>query len=163
MIRGDKMTCAGKKKKKFFSDNKGTTMMETVLAFTVLMIIIGILSQIVFYSSKLRMKAADEAEVNDIFNKEIYSQDGNYNKVNKKPWRVDGLEPGKGPYLYLTLNKEDTNSLNYQNIPEEYRNRRIQLSSIEMDCFSFDPEDSMITDNGITVPKAVTFVHKNDR
>ncbi len=61
--------------KKYFSENRGTTMVETLAAFTVLAVVLVILFHIVNFSSNLRMLAVDSAHLNQMFLREIYKNE----------------------------------------------------------------------------------------
>ncbi len=52
--------------------NKGTTLIETLAAFTVLAAILAILFHIVDFSSRLRTQAVDSARLNQMFLREMY-------------------------------------------------------------------------------------------
>lgn len=55
--------------------NKGTTMVETIAAFTVLAVILAALYHIVKFSSDLRVLAVDTAHLNQLFLREVYKND----------------------------------------------------------------------------------------
>ncbi len=56
-------------------NNKGTTMVETLAAFTVLAVILASLYEIVNFSSRLRIMATDTALLNQMFLREVYKKD----------------------------------------------------------------------------------------
>lgn len=57
-------------------DNKGTTMVETLVSFVVLSIVLLALFKMVSFSSQLRMRAVDTASVQGEFNQEMYKNLG---------------------------------------------------------------------------------------
>ena len=70
-----KMFPSGKGLKRILKDNKGTTMFETLVAFTVLSIILVALFRMIMFSSELRMRASDMNSIMKTFNTELYSKD----------------------------------------------------------------------------------------
>ena len=149
-------TILNKLKKK----DQGSTMLETLVAFTVLMVILAIMYQMMAFCSDLRMKAADEAMVVRTFNQELYrvGEGEIYDKIRKKTYDSSITNLNDGPLLYLTEVKVEGQDSAYS--PSS---RRIQMGTFEMDCFSYDESDEMITKNEVAVPKAVQFVHVDDR
>ena len=57
-------------------DNKGSTMVETLVSFVVLSIVLLALFKMVSFSSQLRMRAVDTATVRGEFNQEMYKNLG---------------------------------------------------------------------------------------
>ena len=57
---------------KIIKNNSGTTMMEVLVSFVVLMIVMAALYGMVRISSNLRMRAVDTANIREEFNSEIY-------------------------------------------------------------------------------------------
>ena len=145
---------------KLKNNDQGSTMLETLVAFTVLMVILAIMYQMMAFSSDLRMKAADEATVVRTFNQELYrtGEVEIYDKIRKKTYDSSITNLNDGPLLYLTEVKVEGQDSSYT--PSS---RRIQMGTLEMDCFSFNESDEMITKNEVSVPKAVQFVHVDDR
>ena len=145
---------------KLKNNDQGSTMLETLVAFTVLMVILAIMYQMMAFSSDLRMKAADEATVERTFNQELYrtGEVEIYDKIRKKTYDSSITNLNDGPLLYLTEVKVEGQDSSYT--PSS---RRIQMGTLEMDCFSFNESDEMITKNEVSVPKAVQFVHVDDR
>ncbi len=143
------------------NNDQGNTMVETLVAFTVLLIVLAILYQMVAFCSSLRMKAADEAQVVSEFNQELYRKGngtGVYDKITKTSYSCSSLETAKGPYLYLTVDESKTDTKNHYTSGA----RRIKLDSIGMDCYSYKEDDPLITTNEIAVPKAVQFHHRDE-
>ena len=58
--------------KVFCLNNKGTTMLETVVSFVVLVIILAVIYQMIAYCTRLRMKATDVDNMTQAVNKAMY-------------------------------------------------------------------------------------------
>ena len=57
---------------KIHNNNAGSTMVETLISFVVLVIVFAALFGMIRFSSNLRMRAIDTADVRESFNDEIY-------------------------------------------------------------------------------------------
>lgn len=137
-------------------NNRGNTMMETIVAFSVLMIIFAMIYQMVSYSSSLRMKAADTAKMVQTLNTEIYRKDFTNGKVLKYTYSTDKANlKEKGPLLYIELSPKTAQS----NKARPAGQPRLKLSNVRMDCFIYDPTDEMVTNENLTVPKVAMFIY----
>lgn len=70
-------------------DNRGMTMTEVLMAFMVLIIIMGMLSGIIAFSKKMYMNASDLRRSQETVSQEIYKKDfvGEPDKTNIKVYR----------------------------------------------------------------------------
>lgn len=135
-------------------EDKGTTMMEVLVSFVVLMIILVALTRTVFFSSELRMRAVDTGRIMQTFNKCLYSQelkDGtSFDKVKRVKYTTDNVEISdgkyKGPLFYIT--------------PEEDSAVELWVTEIDANCFTYDPDDSTVSSENLVIPKAIMFEHK---
>ncbi len=62
-----------------YNNNNGTTMVETLVSFVVLVIVFAALFGMIRFSSNLRMRAAEAAKVRNSFNSEIYKSNNQSN------------------------------------------------------------------------------------
>ena len=134
-------------------NNKGSTMIETLVAFLVLMIVMAALFKMVSFSSELRMRSVDTGNVLADFNQELYSK-GSYSKIKKTKFKTDlTLSEGKqGPLFYIV--PADTADGNTDNA--------LWVTDINAYGFTYDESDSLIKDENIIAPKAMQFVHEKD-
>ena len=75
-------------------DNKGTTMVETLVAFTVLAIVLTMLFKVVQFSSRLRVLAVDSAQMNSMFMREIYKNDESIDTSDDGFVKITRFVPG---------------------------------------------------------------------
>ncbi len=96
-------------------NNEGTTLIETLAAFTVLAAILAILFSIVDFSGRLRTQAVDTAHLDQMFQREMYKNDEkidrNFVKVVSYNYAVaDGAdnESDKQGRFWLALDADKT-------------------------------------------------------
>ena len=159
---------------KCVKDNKGVTMMETVVAFTVLVIILAMIYQMVAFSSSLRMKAADMSHVVQTFNAELYrnGDPSDSGKVLMESYE-SSTKASDGPLFYFSLNTEKTDYDKNQyssyegvtgknEVVDKNPRNRLKFTQISADCYYFNPDDPLVSDGKLIVPKAIKFIHKKD-
>ncbi len=78
-------------------DNRGMTMTEVLMAFMVLIIIMGMLSGIIAFSKKMYMNASDLRRSQETVSQEIYKKDfaGEPDKTDIKVYRIIPEDNGK--------------------------------------------------------------------
>ncbi|MCR4847203.1 MAG: hypothetical protein K5865_10735 [Eubacterium sp.] len=137
--------------KRLIKNNKGTTMMETLVAFVVLAIILVALYRMIVFSSELRMRATDMNSMMQTFNKELYSS-GALSKVEKIPYTTNNIklpEKGegrvKGPLFYI---ETDDGS-------------ELWVDDINAYGYTYKADD-LVNNDHMMVPKALVFVHEKD-
>ena len=136
-------------------NNKGSTMMETLAAFVVLMVILVALTKLVSFSAELRMRAMDMNRITQEFNKVIYSNKSTYDSTTGKVTiteykTVNGkMASGKvrGPLFYIVS-------------PE---GGELWVSDIDAYGYSYKTDDPVVSDGKLSVPKAIEFVHQKDK
>ena len=71
-------------------DNRGMTMTEVLMAFMVLIVIMGMLSGIIAFSKKMYMNASDLRRSQETVSQEIYKKDfvGEPDKTDIKVYRI---------------------------------------------------------------------------
>lgn len=140
-------------------DNRGTTMVETLVAFVVLMIILAIIYSAFVYCSKLRMKATDIDVINQKFNAEIYKDDNKINtdEVEYQPYSV---QEGKGPVFYIVLDYENSEMMTYnvKDSATDYGDLKIRLNNIE--ATGYKSVNPLIQSEELATPKALKFRYK---
>lgn len=135
-------------------DDKGTTMVEVLVSFVVLMVILVALTRTIFLSSELRMRAMDTGKIMQTFNKCLYSAEiknsESFDKVKRKKYTTNNeeLSPGKfkGPLFYIT--------------PEEDDAVELWVTEIDANCYTYDATDSTVVSENLAIPKAIVFEHK---
>ncbi len=87
-------------------DNRGMTMTEVLMAFMVLIVIMGMLSGIIAFSKKMYMNASDLRRSQETVSQEIYKKDfaGEPDKTDIKVYRIIPEDNGKYKKNFL----EDT-------------------------------------------------------
>ena len=171
-------------------NNRGVTMVETLVAFTVLMIIFGILYTVVSFCATLRMRAQDTSRAIATFSREMYNKDNqpgknanNHILIKTYTTSIEGED--KSPLFYLSLS-EDTSE---KNLGTEYYDKAfpsvgdsateeekaaakaarqaydLSLSNIDAITYVYLPgtgENAENNDLKIIVPKAIQFIHKEE-
>ena len=143
------------KQNKEILNNRGTTMLETLIAFVVLMVILGVLYNIIAFCSELKMSATDMNTYMQDFSVEIYNK-----KTTKviKTEKITTVDAGvKKPLFYLELSDETQKDLNGCNSVAE-ENKRISLYNLNAVTYVYDASG----DTRNIVPKATRFIHKHD-
>ena len=139
-------------------NNKGTTMLETLVAFTVLMIITGILYGIIAFCSELKISAADTNRAMETFSREIYKDNPSSEIVDvKECTKTYVKDDSTGKYksfFYLQLS-DTTDSANLPLDPQP--TKEIALEDIQAKTFRYKEENY----KGV-VPKVIAFIHKKD-
>lgn len=145
--------------KKRALNNMGTTMLETMVAFVVLMVIMGILYGIIAFCSELRMSAADTNKAMEVFAGEIYKSAPNESLVEVKDCK-DTYKKNSGSNTYTTLfymqlSTTRTNPANLPPTPPE--TKPIALKDFRAKTYKYVGTGYQ----GVT-PKAIEFIHKKD-
>lgn len=159
-------------------------MVETLVSFVVLMIILSIITGIIVFCSKLRMRAEDTSRAMTEFSAQINNKDnivaktvteGNagvdietFSENNIKVSRYttgkevvkdnDGkvISSKQNPLFYLITPESATD-----NSDPQYRNDYLSLYNIEADSYTYISSDG--ENLQYLQPKALRFVHKKDR
>ena len=140
-------------------NQKGSTMVETLVSFVVLFLVLASLYGIVAFSAELYMRSVDTSRLTQEFYKEIYKKDefvgeGSNPFVIKKNYKAGfGATEGEERYaaLELTVNIDDTN---FTGDPK-MKNSRIKLSNTS--AKTYVAHDETFEEKKIIVPKAVRF------
>ena len=138
-------------------NNKGTTMMETIVAFVVLVVILLALTRIIMFSSELRMRAMDTGRIMQTFNKCLYSNElktgTSFDKVTKEHYDSSSAKNSqagggvKGPLFY---------------IKPENNNVELWVTDINAFSYTYNETDPSVNTENLTIPKVIMFVHESD-
>ena len=153
------------KKKKV--DNMGNSMVETLVAFTVLLIILALLYQMIAFCSTLRMKATDMENVMKTFNTELYRTGEFPADGPVRKYTYSSLSVSDGPVLYFSVDRNMTDtSLNgvaqSEGVTTVNERNRLKFTDISLECFAYNPDDEVIKNGNLIAPKAIMFVHKKE-
>ena len=144
------------------SGNTGSTMIETLVSFTVLFVVLAALYGIVAFSSELYMRSVDISRLQQRFYREIYKKQTSIDDsfVEVKSYS-GGIGSGKAK-LILNLDTTKTNENNYN------ANSSIAQSSVNMSRISVNSyvcKEGTSTDGSPTtviMPKAVMFSYDKE-
>ncbi len=138
--------------------NKGTTMLEVLIAFTVLMIVLGVIYKMISFSSELRMEAADIRNAQTEFEAELYKSTPDDTKVTVYPYRVESQTQAGStvsyPVFVLNLNTEKTDVIANFGV-EEAALKHKQLNLMRIVADSFASKNTALK----VIPKALKFIY----
>ena len=138
------------------NNNNGSTMIETLVAFLVLMIIMAILMHMINYCFQLEMKSVDTDTVFARFNTELYKP---LDAVNSEEVSAQKIETDEnlGPVFYLMIDtdKTDMTRNKIQNGTTDYEKYKIGLYSIS--AKSYKSVNGMIASENLVTPQALIF------
>lgn len=151
--------------------NDGSTMIETIVAFAVLMIVLGLLYKMVVFSSDLRMKASDTANVRSSFNEQLYKKeyddsgsriDGAMENVKIVDYYgVDDPNPANSntAAFVIVLDEEKTDVEKAFGAPsgDEADNVKNQITFPHLDATSYSSVDPLIDSEGLATPNVLKF------
>ena len=130
-------------------NNRGTTMIEVLVAFVVLSAIMGILYGIIAFSAELRMRSADASNVLKEFNREIYNETPASSVIDQKSFSTSDNKA----LFYITTRE----------LPDGSNSIKIPLTNLECTSYTYhvSGEESDRLEH-VVIPKAVVFNHKSD-
>ncbi len=137
-------------------NNNGSTMVETLVSFVVLVIVIAALYGMVRFSSNLRMRAVDTAKVRNTFNSEIY-KNGSSPNVDEYHY-IGRSAPDNLTMFSLKLNEKTDNSNLYKESSGKSRTEftdSVYLSNV--DAVGYVSVDPVISEENLVQPKALEF------
>ena len=139
-------------------NNLGTTMVETLVSFVVLMIVLAALYAMFRFSANLRMRAIDTANVRTEFNGEIYKTNPDTSKVTVYKY-IGKREQDHTTMFMLKLNDKTTDA-NLSNstgsgIEKDSFKQSIRVPNI--DATGYVSKDSRITEENLATPKVLVF------
>lgn len=142
----------------------GSTMIETLAAFTVLMVITGALVGIISFSSDLYMKSVDTGRAMEFFSKEIYNKNGASDsdsptvlvKDCKDTYKKDETNNTYTSFFYLNMS-DKTADANKAAKTMEAMPHSISLKDFRARTYTYKEEGY----TGV-VPSAMEFIHAKD-
>jgi hypothetical protein len=164
--------------------NQGSTMIETLVAFVVLMIILAIISGIIVFCSKLRLRADDTSRAVTVFSAQMNNNDNkvtrqveegmagfdiNEDKNNniKVTSYFTGKTVTKDPETGQVIGTSAPLPMFYLVTPEsaeagsaDYGKDFLSLYNIEADSYTYISNTD--ENEQYLLPKALRFVYKND-
>ncbi len=143
---------------KRISNNKGSTMVETLVSFVVLVIILAIIYQVVSFCNNLRLKSIDTDNVLKQFNAEIYKP---IDKIDSSRVDVEEYAPNDedGSLFIIELDTTNTDvAKNIQGDSSIYSSFRLTLGNMKATCYRSN--DSIIDEEQLATPKALVFKYE---
>ena len=145
-------------------NNQGSTMMETLVSFVVLMIVLAALYTMVHFAMELKMRADDSARVRATFNAEVYKENP---ANNVKIIEYKGISAGDNKTMFTLKLSEETNPKNinidydgnsWEDIPDADKadiTKSIRLPRI--DATGYVSTDPLVSSEKIATPKVLMF------
>ena len=131
---------------KVLKNNKGTTMVETLVGFVILMIILGMIYGIIHFCSIMRLNAEDTEKRINIFSGEVHSNNIDENKIDIKTYKnID-----ENTIFTLTINTNETSTTN------NYISTTLPLNDIEVKSYKY------IEDTDRIVPTMIRFERRSE-
>ena len=160
----------------FLRSNEGSTMIETLVSFVVLMIVIAALYGMVRFSSNLRMRAIDTANVRSEFNSQIYNNnpgttiesyyyigENTKNDSERTPMFYLMVDTSTGATSSKNLDTSSTSDEVSESIKSQFaessKKKAIKLNDIN--AVGYVSTDSRITDENLVPPKVLVFEYDN--
>ena len=156
-------------------NNSGSTMIETLVSFAVLVIVFAALFGMIRFSSNLRMRAVDTAEVSQSFNGEVYKRSG-MNDVDV--YAYTGWHAADNTSMFnLRLDTEKTKQGNVDttsNVAPADKGESVSKSTtltmkydksiklINIDATGYVSVDSRIKSEHIATPKMLLFRYNKE-
>lgn len=137
-------------------NNNGTSMIETLVSFVVLVIILAILMHMVNYCFNLQMKAADTDTVFNKFNAELYKP---VDKIDTHEVSAKEIKTNEnlGPVFYLMVDTDKTSM--DQNVKDptgtDYLSYKLGLYNIKVN--SYKSVNGLIESEKLVTPQALLF------
>ena len=150
-----------------YMNDRGSTMIETVISFVVLMIVLAALYSMVRFSSELRMRAVDSSTVQNNFNEQIYRSDGNmtnvdtYRYIGKHRSDEEGNDDSATAFtLRLNTNKTDVaKSFNDPNLTSEVFKTYDSIKLPNMNAVGYVSVDPLVDSENVIAPRVLSFKH----
>ena len=149
------------KKLNILNDNSGSTMVETLVAFVILLVVLAALYGMVRFSTNLRMRAVDSADVRNSFCKEIYKSAGVI-KTDVKCTNYVGKfskTDGTGTTMFTLKPSSKTDNSNfYTGEKPGYYDRLFNSLRIPcIDATGYVSTDERIANENLPTPRIICF------
>ena len=137
------------KQKLIKHNNKGSTMVETLVSFVVVAIVLAALYAIISFSTRLWMDSVDASNLQQSFTDELYRKNPNTELVEKTSYEAGSVpetDDGKKYANFILVSSGDGS-----------QEEQIYLSNIGADYYV--SIDSAVNKEKIAAPKAIVFKH----
>ena len=130
-------------------NNRGSTMVETLVSFTVVAIVLASLYAIVSFSTRLWMNSVDASNLQQSFTDEMYRKNPNTELVGKTSYKAGSVPETDDGEKYA----------NFILVPDDNSEAgQIYLNNISADYYFV--KDEAVDNEKIAAPKAIIFKHK---
>lgn len=139
-------------------NNRGTTMLETLISFLVLVIVLAALYSMIRFSSNLRMRAIDTANVKNEFNQEIYKTSVDNSKVQSYYYIGKNADDNITMFsLKPDMEKTAKNNWDISNGENTVYNFSRSVKIPTVDATAYVSKDKRIDDENLVRPKVLVF------
>ncbi|MBR0146026.1 MAG: prepilin-type N-terminal cleavage/methylation domain-containing protein [Eubacterium sp.] len=141
--------------KHVYNNNSGSTMIETIVSFVIILIVLAALYGMVRFSSNLRMRATDTADIRNSFGNEIYK------KTPDDSVEVSNYLGKRADNIYMFSLTPDLDSTDVSNLSTESEinidifGQSIRLPNI--DASGYVSVDPRIKEENLVTPKIISF------
>ncbi len=144
---------------KSFKENRGSTILETVISFVVLMIVLASLIAMVRFATELRMRAIESSRVQSEFNDQLYKADGDMDNVQKYNYVAkNGID--NATVFTLKLNKDKTNiEKNFKDNSVSVEDIRTSIKLPNVDAVGYVSNNPLVDSENLVAPKALVFMY----
>lgn len=142
---------------KIITNNKGTTMIETIVSFVVLLIVIAGLTAMIRFSSNLRMRAVDTANVRAEFNKEIYKKNPNTSIVSEYSYIGKSAPDKKTMFYFVVSDETSAENLDTVNGDATTYDFKQNIKVPNIDATGYVGIDARIANENLVKPKVLMF------
>ena len=134
-------------------------MVETLVAFVVLVLILLMINQIIIFCSDLKMKTQDTDRIIGSFNTEIYKKTGvDSSEVGVTDYRYI---TGKGPVFYITLDTANAEMMTYNvkdtDDSKDYSSFKLRMNNVF--AKGYKSNNDLIDSEKLVTPKALCFYY----
>ena len=139
--------------------NRGVTMMETLVAFVVLLVVLAALYGMIRLSSELRMRATDTASVGEAFDRLIYKKSIDQSD-SIQAYYYFGKSKEDLTMFSLKVNMDDGKTSVDKNLDIKGGSSHDFTGAIRvpnLDAVGYVSTDSKIEEENLVTPKAVVF------
>jgi len=148
--------------KKLFKDNKGNTMLETMVSFVVLMIVLAGLYAMIRFATDLRMRAMDSSRVQSEFGDQIYRTDNNMQNVKAYKYIGKHANSEANDPTVFTLKLSDTTNISKNfcddSITKSNVNSSIKLPNIN--ATGYVSTNPLVDSENLVPPRVLVFEHE---
>jgi hypothetical protein len=142
----------------YLNNNEGSTMVETLVSFVVLSIVLVALFAMVKFSSNLRMRAVDTADVRNEFNLELYKTTPDPDVVETYSYLGKSQDDMTMFMLRLSDETDDYNLLlGGSATPKSNFEKNVKIPNL--DAVGYVSKNPRISQEKLATPKALMFMY----